>query len=186
MYKCLVFLQLWPVISSVCTTYQADQRITERTCRYELVSCFSCVMCFKLQLVSNCSRGDIVVLGVNGLSLCRCVRFMVRCVGKSAVSVISPLVTMVRGALHSVVSYEFYCPCLLSPFPLSLPPSLPLSLPPSLPLSLPPSLPPSLSPSLPPSLSPSLPLSGSLNLPCSPSLLLSLPGVHHCRRVWLR
>ena len=127
MYECVVFLQLWPVISSVCTTYQADQRITERTCRYELVSCFSCVTCFRLQLVSNCSRVGIVVLDINGLSLCRCVRFMVRCVGKSAASIISPLVTMVRAALHPVVSYEFYFPYLLPPS-LSLPPSLPPSL----------------------------------------------------------
>jgi len=48
--------EVWPVISNVCTKYQADQRITERACR--------------------------------------CIRFMVRCVGKSAARIISPLVTM--------------------------------------------------------------------------------------------
>ena len=58
-------LQLWPVISSVCTTYQADQRIIERTCRYvqtdRLISCFSCVTIFKVQSVTATAYHTILL-----------------------------------------------------------------------------------------------------------------------------
>ena len=111
MYKCVVFLQLWPVISSVCTTYQADQRIIERTCRYGQTDSCLVSQCHILQgPVSHCYSHHTPVqrymvswlnhlLAISHIPFYRCIRFMIRCVGKSAANIISPLATMVRAAL---------------------------------------------------------------------------------------
>lgn len=110
--------QVWPILSNICDKYRADIKIIERCCRYENL------VFHLLQFLNQChlaSQPDVLLPhhaffsheGMRDKALrtsafeancnphfplmtCRCIRFAVRCLGKAAINLLSPLVSQVR------------------------------------------------------------------------------------------